>query len=92
MNCEFLYPHYQVNGVDLRNATHDRAINVLRQTPNVVKMIVFRDESLLKDEDLYEVFTVELLKKPGKGLGLTIVGRKKDPGIFISDIVRFLLL
>jgi len=77
----------QVNGVDLRNATHDRAISVLRQTPSVVRMVVFRDESLLKDEDMYEVFTVELIKKPGKGLGLTIVGRKKDPGIFISDIV-----
>ena len=77
----------QVNGEDLREATHDRAIQVLRQTPSVVRMVVFRDESLLKEDEIYDVFTVELMKKPNKGLGLSIVGRRKDKGIFISDIV-----
>lgn len=77
-----------MNHDDLREATHDRAIQVLRQTPAVVKMVVFRDESLLKDDDMYDIFTVELMKKPNKGLGLSIVGRRKDAGVFISDIVR----
>lgn len=76
-----------MNGEDLRDATHDRAIQVLRQTPAEVKIIVFRDESLLKDQDSYDVFTVELLKKPNKGLGLSIVGKRNDTGVFISDIV-----
>ncbi|ELU09933.1 hypothetical protein CAPTEDRAFT_157099 [Capitella teleta] len=78
----------EVNHDDLREATHDRAIQVLRQTPAVVKMVVFRDESLLKDDDMYDIFTVELMKKPNKGLGLSIVGRRKDAGVFISDIVK----
>jgi len=76
-----------VNDEDLREASHDRAIQALRQTPAVVKMLVFRDEVQLKDEDMYETFTVELMKKPGKGLGLSIVGRRNDTGVFISDIV-----
>ena len=77
----------QVCDDDLREATHDRAIQVLRQTPSVVQMVVFRDESLLKDDDIYDIFTVDLMKKPGKGLGLSIVGRRNDTGVFISDIV-----
>ena len=55
----------QVCSESLREATHDRAIQVLRQTPAVVTMVVFRDEVQLKDEDMYDSFTVELLKKPG---------------------------
>ena len=31
---------------------------------------------------------VELMKKPGKGLGISIVGRRNDTGVFISDIVK----
>ncbi len=77
----------QVCGEDLREATHDRAIQVLRQTPATVSMLVYRDDSQVKDEEIYDVFTVELNKKPGKGLGLSIVGRRNDVGVYISDIV-----
>ncbi len=48
---------------------------------------MFRDETTLKDEDMYDIFNVDLLKKPGKGLGLSIVGKRNDVGVFISDIV-----
>uniref|UniRef100_A0A8C8G9M9 Multiple PDZ domain protein n=1 Tax=Oncorhynchus tshawytscha TaxID=74940 RepID=A0A8C8G9M9_ONCTS len=67
----------EVNGIDLRVATHDEAINVLRQTPQRVRLSVFRDEAQYKEEDLWDAFTVELNKKPGQGLGLSIVGRRK---------------
>ena len=77
----------QVNGEDLRDASHERAIQVLRETPSSVCMLVFRDESVLRDEDIYDVFAVELMKKPGRGLGISIVGRRNDTGIFISDVV-----
>lgn len=77
----------QVNGEDLTDATHNRALQVLRQTPAVVKMAVYRDESQVQEEDILDVFTVELVKRPGKGLGLSIVGKKSDVGIYISDIV-----
>ena len=73
----------------MRNASHERAIQVLRQTSAVVRMVVFRDDSVLKEEELYDIFSVELMKKPGKGLGLSIVGRKSLPGVFVSDIVSF---
>ena len=53
-------------------------------------MVVFRDETMLKDEQLYDIFNVELMKKPGKGLGLSIVGRRNDTGVFISDIVSMI--
>ncbi|XP_042566403.1 multiple PDZ domain protein isoform X3 [Clupea harengus] len=78
----------EVNGIDLRMATHDEAINVLRQTPQRVRLSVYRDEGQYKEDELWDVFTVELQKKPGQGLGLSIVGRRNDTGVFVSDIVR----
>lgn len=66
----------QVNDIDLRAASHDEAINVLRQTPQRVRLTVYRDEAQYKEEDLWDSFPVELHKKPGQGLGLSIVGRR----------------
>lgn len=74
----------EVNGEQLRHASHDQAIKALRQTPPVIKMKVFRKKSQID----YEVFHVELTKKPGKGLGLNIVGKKDGHGIFISSITK----
>ncbi|XP_035004488.2 multiple PDZ domain protein isoform X3 [Hippoglossus stenolepis] len=83
----------EVNGIDLRAASHDEAINVLRQTPQRVRLAVYRDEAQYKEEDLWDSFSVELHKKPGQGLGLSIVGRRSrdernDTGVFVSDIVK----
>uniref|UniRef100_A0A668W605 Multiple PDZ domain crumbs cell polarity complex component n=1 Tax=Oreochromis aureus TaxID=47969 RepID=A0A668W605_OREAU len=79
----------EVNGIDLRAASHDEAINVLRQTPQRVRLTVYRDEAQYKEEDLWDSFTVELHKNPGQGLGLSIVGRSRnDTGVFVSDIVK----
>lgn len=59
-------------------------------------MVVLRDESCVPNENgtvpadpsgIMDNFDVELMKKPGKGLGLSIVGKKSGSGIFISDIV-----
>ncbi|XP_051755918.1 multiple PDZ domain protein isoform X3 [Ctenopharyngodon idella] len=78
----------EVNGIDLRVATHDEAINVLRQTPQRVRLTVFRDEGQYKEEELWDSLTIELQKKPGRGLGLSIIGRRNDTGVFVSDIVK----
>ncbi|XP_073763749.1 multiple PDZ domain protein isoform X24 [Danio rerio] len=78
----------EVNGIDLRVATHDEAINVLRQTPQRVRLSVFRDEAQYKEEELWDSLSVELQKKPGQGLGLSIIGRRSDTGVFVSDIVK----
>ncbi|XP_051928492.1 multiple PDZ domain protein [Hippocampus zosterae] len=78
----------EVNSIDLRAASHDEAINVLRQTPQRVRLIVYRDEAQYKEEDLWDSFIVELHKRPGQGLGLSIVGRRNDTGVFVSDIIK----
>ncbi|XP_030619663.1 multiple PDZ domain protein isoform X5 [Delphinapterus leucas] len=78
----------EVNGIDLRKATHDEAINVLRQTPQRVRLTLYRDEAPYKEEDVYDTLTIELQKKPGKGLGLSIVGKRSDTGVFVSDVVK----
>ena len=51
-------------------------------------MMVYRDETSSKDDDMLDIIEVELLKKPGRGLGLSIVGRRNGPGVYISDVVR----
>ena len=79
----------QVNGKSLKGCTHEQAITILRQTPaNVsVPMLVLRDSVALCEDDLYEKLEIELTKKPGRGLGLSIVSGNNDSGIVISDIV-----
>jgi len=71
--------------------TDEWATEVLRQTPGVVRLTVLRDDALVSgladDKDLYEVFTLDLVKKPGKGLGFSIVQRRHDNGIYVSDVV-----
>ncbi|XP_067846366.1 inaD-like protein isoform X2 [Heptranchias perlo] len=78
----------EVNGIDLRNATHEEAINALRQTPQKVRLTIFRDETQYKDEENLDVFFADLQKKVGRGLGLSIVGKRNGTGVFISDIVK----
>uniref|UniRef100_A0A8I5QZN7 PATJ crumbs cell polarity complex component n=1 Tax=Papio anubis TaxID=9555 RepID=A0A8I5QZN7_PAPAN len=77
-----------VNGVDLRNSSHEEAITALRQTPQKVRLVVYRDEAHYRDEENLEIFPVDLQKKAGRGLGLSIVGKRNGSGVFISDIVK----
>uniref|UniRef100_A0AAZ3NN92 PATJ crumbs cell polarity complex component n=1 Tax=Oncorhynchus tshawytscha TaxID=74940 RepID=A0AAZ3NN92_ONCTS len=78
----------EVNGVDLRSAAHEDAITALRQTPAKVRLTVLRDEAQYRDEENLDVFSVELQKKAGRGLGLSIVGKRNGTGVFISDVVK----
>ncbi|XP_034978613.2 inaD-like protein isoform X1 [Zootoca vivipara] len=78
----------EVNGIDLRNASHEDAITALRQTPQKVQLVVYRDEAHYKDEENLEIFCVDLQRKMGRGLGLSIVGKRNGSGVFISDIVK----
>ncbi|KAL0604242.1 InaD-like protein [Plecturocebus cupreus] len=81
-------PLFQVNGIDLRNSSHEEAITALRQTPQKVRLVVYRDEAHYRDEENLEVFPVDLQKKAGRGLGLSIAGKRNGSGVFISDIVK----
>ncbi|XP_066480692.1 inaD-like protein [Tiliqua scincoides] len=78
----------EVNGIDLRNASHEEAITALRQTPQKVQLAVYRDEAHYKDEENLEIFHVDLHRKMGRGLGLSIVGKRNGSGVFISDVVK----
>ncbi|XP_058257347.1 inaD-like protein isoform X3 [Hemibagrus wyckioides] len=78
----------EVNGVDLRSVAHEDAIAALRQTPAKVRLTVLRDEAQYRDEENLDVFSVELQKKSGRGLGLSIVGKRNGTGVFISDVVK----
>lgn len=80
--------------MDLRGASHEKAIAALRQTPAKVRLTVLRDEAQYRDEENLDVFKVELQKKSGRGLGLSIVGKrsalkkKKKPVRKIKEVMR----
>jgi multiple PDZ domain protein len=82
----------EVNSVSLRAVCHEAAISTLRRTPAKVRILIYRDEnlllSLLDPTQIYNTLEIELVKKPGRGLGISIVGRTNEPGVYISEIVR----
>uniref|UniRef100_A0A8C5HMK5 PDZ domain-containing protein n=1 Tax=Gouania willdenowi TaxID=441366 RepID=A0A8C5HMK5_GOUWI len=78
----------EVNGIDLRQATHDEAIAVLRLTTQRVRLCVFRHQEAYREEDLWDVFSLDLRPHPAEGLGFSTVGKSNDTGVFVSDIIR----
>lgn len=72
-----------VNGTSLKDVTHNFASQALRQTLPKMKIIVHRSE---KEE--YENVDVEFVKKPGKGLGLSIAARKCGKGVYVTEILN----
>ncbi|XP_044740742.1 inactivation-no-after-potential D protein isoform X2 [Chrysoperla carnea] len=73
----------EVNGVKLADVTYTAASCAIRQIQPKVRLTVFRPE---KPE--YSIIDVELTKKPGKGVGLGVMARKTEPGVYISDILQ----
>lgn len=62
----------EVNSIDLRLATHDEAIQALRQATIVVRILVLRGKLLTEmtnEQDKFDIITIDLMKKSGKGLG-----------------------
>lgn len=68
----------EVNGQSLMEVGHEKAIAILRKTPSKARLLVYRDTnlqlSLLDPTQIYNIFHIELMKRPGRGLGLSIVG------------------
>lgn len=48
---------------------------MLRLTTQRVRLCVFRHQETYREEDLWDVFSMELKARPGEGLGLTTVGK-----------------
>ncbi|XP_061883352.1 multiple PDZ domain protein-like isoform X2 [Entelurus aequoreus] len=76
----------EVNSIDLRQASHDEAIAVLRLSRHQVDLRVFRPQQAYREEDLWDVFSLLLRPHPDLGLGFTTVGKSDDTGIFVSRI------
>lgn len=47
-----------------------------------MKLIVYRPEQVS-----YTTVEVDLIKKSGKGLGISVIARKDGKGVYISEIV-----
>ncbi|CAF3807288.1 unnamed protein product, partial [Rotaria magnacalcarata] len=77
----------EVNSIDLRSATHEEAMQALRQTTSIIRMVILRRE-MINEEDKFDVITVDFIKKSGKGLGFSIIGRRHGFGVFISHIIE----
>jgi InaD-like protein len=63
----------EVNSIDLRSATHEEAIQALRQATNIVRILILRGKILtemMNEQDKFDIITIELIKKSGKGLGM----------------------
>lgn len=85
LKCDYCYL-LQVNGIDLRMATHEEALSVLRLSPQRVRLCIYRDPVTENHsthplqnhtpEDMWDLFSVELNLKTGQGLGLRIVGKR----------------
>ena len=74
-----------VNGTAFNELTHTDALRILRTAKDKVAIII--DPKKDDATDVYEDIEVELVKKAGKGLGLSVVGRRDGNGVFISDMV-----
>ena len=82
-----------MNGEDLMNATYSRALNALRHSlTDSLNLLVLRAETLWNEQELHDILMVELVKKPAKGLGLSIASRRHNTGIVIADIVSSTML
>lgn len=80
-----------MNGHDLRHATHLEAINYLRHSVPTVTLRIYRHKETKESSSLVEL-NVELFKKPGRGLGLSIVGINNSHGVYISEVVSRLVV
>nr|XP_022912936.1 multiple PDZ domain protein-like isoform X1 [Onthophagus taurus] len=72
----------EVNGTLLKDVTHTTASQALRQTLPKMKLTIYRPEKLD-----YQTIETDLVKKPGKGLGLSVIARKDKKGVYISEIL-----
>lgn len=66
-----------MNTINLRSATHDEAIQALRQSTHLIRLVVLRGEIVNEDEK-FDIVTVELTKRSGRGLGKHLFHDHRD--------------
>merc|ERR1719410_1686749 len=73
----------KVNEVDFSKVTHTQAQEALRGAQDKVTVCWERTGEGGTTEDI----TVTIARRPGRGLGLSVVGRRDGPGVYISALV-----
>ena len=77
-----------MNTVDFTKLSHSQALDQLRAAQDKVTICFERRAEASSPESvLYQDLSVTLSKRAGKGLGLSLVGRRDGPGVFISALV-----
>ncbi|XP_002738713.1 ligand of Numb protein X 2-like [Saccoglossus kowalevskii] len=80
----------EVNGEDLRDVTHSQGRAALSRMSSVVRLTILRekveDKSLPSERE--EVTKVSLARVYGVPLGIKIVGKKNEPGVYILDLIE----
>ncbi|GAB6030369.1 ligand of numb-protein X 2 [Chamberlinius hualienensis] len=92
----------EVNGMDLTNCSHHQVISTLKNGGTSVRLAVYREqlestsmsltttppESLQQQSSNGEkTFRVTLDRTPGKPLGIRVVEKRHQPGVYISDVI-----
>ncbi|XP_017774513.1 PREDICTED: uncharacterized protein LOC108561189 isoform X2 [Nicrophorus vespilloides] len=72
-----------VNSTPLKDVTHSSASQSLKQTLPKMKLLIYRPEKLE-----FQTIDTELVKKPGKGLGLSVAVRKTGKGVYVKEILN----
>nr|XP_023685484.1 multiple PDZ domain protein-like isoform X2 [Paramormyrops kingsleyae] len=71
----------EVNSIDPRAVTRDEVVSVVSWTPHC-------DKASCGEEDPWDVFMLDLAGEPGQELGLRVLGKRNDPGVFIAEILQ----
>ena len=74
----------EVNSINLRSATHDETIQALRQSTHLIRLVVYRGDIENEDEK-FDIISVELTKRAGKGLGQFILP-------LFTSLIQFFLI
>lgn len=78
----------RANDQELRSLSHRQAVALLRQSPSVIQLLIFRESDTDDDRgEKYDVIVTEVIKKAGRGLGLGI-RPGTGSGVIVSEIVR----
>ncbi|GAU94334.1 hypothetical protein RvY_06126 [Ramazzottius varieornatus] len=80
-----------INGKDFSKSNDTEAAMdaLLQGTDKPIHLRILRDvKTTLQDDDMYQLLEVELAKKAGRGLGLSIIQHQNEKGVFVSEVVK----
>ncbi|PIK38006.1 putative E3 ubiquitin-protein ligase LNX isoform X3 [Apostichopus japonicus] len=77
----------KVNDMDIQDVQHVVAKNALSSAKGTIKLMVYREQREMdKFSSNLELKRVSIMKNKGVPLGISISGKKKQPGVFIVNV------